>query len=81
MLARTNSVWLPALSRSDRGALAVLLVARVDCAVLYCIALAVLAVRGGGSSYPATTLVYTRTSHVQKKIREKRCIKRRRLFF
>ena len=58
MLARTNSVWLPALSRSDRGALAVLLVARVDCAVLYCVVLAVLAVRGGGSRYPATKCSY-----------------------
>ena len=45
MLARANSVRLPALSRSDRRVLALLLVARVDCAVLYCAVLAVLAVR------------------------------------
>ena len=52
MLARANSVCLPALSRSDRRVLALLVVARVDCvvlyyncAVLYCAVLAVLEVR------------------------------------
>ena len=51
MLARANSVCLPAMSRSDRHVLALLFVARGDCAVVYC---TVLAVRGGGSIYPAT---------------------------
>ena len=45
MLALANSVCLPPLSRSDRRVLALLLVARVDCAVVYCAVLAVLAVR------------------------------------
>ena len=36
VLARANSVCLPALSRSDRPVLALLLVAGVDNAVLYC---------------------------------------------
>ena len=45
MLARANSVCLPALSRSDRRVLALLLVVRVDCAVLNCAVIVVFAVR------------------------------------
>ena len=47
MRARANSVCFPALSRSDRRVLALLLVARIDCAVLSTVlsVLAVLAVR------------------------------------
>ena len=44
MLARANSVCLPALPCSDWRVLALLLVARVYCAVLFCAVLAVLAV-------------------------------------
>ena len=44
MLAGANSVSLPAMPRSDRRVVALLLVARVDCAVLYRAVLAVLAV-------------------------------------
>ena len=58
MLAQANSVCLPAWSRSDRPVLALLLVARVDCAVPYCAVLAVFAVlaaRGYHSRYPAAT--------------------------
>ena len=46
MLAQANSVCLPALSRSDRRVLVSLLVARVDCAVLYRAVITVLVVRG-----------------------------------
>ena len=68
MLARANSVCLPAMSRSDRHVLALLFVARGDCAVVYC---TVLAVRGGGSIYPATpcsSILVRRT--YRNKIRE-----------
>ena len=45
MLSRANPVCLPVLSHSDRRVIALRLVAPVDCVVLYCAVLAVLAVR------------------------------------
>ena len=66
MLAQANSVCLPALSRSDRRVLALLVVARVDCvvlyyncAVLYCAVLAVLEVRSVSYTHLTLPTIYS----------------------
>ena len=74
MLARANSVCLPALSRSDRRVLSLLTVERVDCVVLHGAVLAVLAVQGGSrylTMLGDNMLVYTRTWYVQNKVQQK----------
>ena len=77
MLGRANSVCLPALSRADRRVLDLMLVMRVDCAVLHCCAvITVFLLYDGGSRclmLGDNVLVYTRTSYayVRKRVPQK----------